>query len=132
MTPFDWFNQVTQKTGTDVDLSDWNTFMVNRIASMNKRTVWIADEMNKNTGLTSQQVFDFYYNMMPKGKVYNKYIKSSKGDEVLDIIQQVYKISAGEARSYVDLLTDEDIAHLRDYLFTGGVEQKKSSKATKS
>lgn len=131
MTPFDWFNVVTQKSEAPDDFSEWNTFMVNRIASMGKNTLWAADEMNKNSGLTSKQVFDFYYHVLPKGKIFNKYAKSGKSDEVIDLLQQVYKISASEARTYSELLTPEDIDRLKEYLFTGGEVKKKEKKGAK-
>lgn len=130
-TPFDWFKILTEKTDDDPDLSDWNSFMINRVVSMGKNLVWASDAMNENSSITPKMAFDFYYNTLPKGRVFNKYAKSSKPDETIELLQQVYRISKSEALEYESLLTPEDIQSLKDYLFTGGTEKKAEKKAEK-
>jgi hypothetical protein len=133
MTPFEWFNVITESKKTEESLDDWNTFMINRIVSMGKSSVFVADHMNKNSGLSSQQVFDFYIHVLPKGRVYNKYAKTNKLDEDIELIQQTYKVSKSEAIQYLELLSDEDIKNLKDLLFTGGSDKKpKKEKETKN
>lgn len=124
MTPFDWFNVITETKQTEESLDDWNTFMVNRIVSMGKSSIFVADHMNKNSSMSNQQVYDFYVNVLPKGRVYNKYAKATKLDEDIELIQQTYKVSKQEAVQYLELLSDDDLKQMKDLYFTGGSDKK--------
>ncbi len=141
MNIFDWANQVFYYK------KDWNTFnekerksfqsyMINRIVSMNKDYIQIVNYFQKySIGLLeSREVYKWYCDILPKKKQWNKYIKNrqQKNYEVwlIDIIRKYYKVNSKESITYLNLLfqSKEGKMELKKILEAYGTETKKIRK----
>lgn len=141
MNIFDWANQVFYYK------RDWNTFnekerksfqsyMINRIVSMNKDYIQIVNYFQKySIGLLeSREVYKWYCDILPKKKQWNKYIKNKqqKNYEVwlIDIIRKYYKANSKESITYLNLLfqSKEGKMELKKILEAYGTETKKIRK----
>ena len=121
-TLFDVINHINEKSDTrDDDLVSFDQFMMNRAYSMRLDTIMFANEMNVLTSLSNSSnkdfvddmVYDFYYSMVPKGRVFAKWAKSSKDESVLiNAIMNKYKVNRQMAVSYTQLIDDNESALL--------------------
>jgi hypothetical protein len=126
LTPFESIAKLTalKEPHTEAELRNFNAFIVNRGFSMSKELVYFADLANWN-GMTAQQIHDFYFNLLPKKKVWSKWAKASKKDETLSLISRAYNISIREASMYFDLLSEEDVKKLEERVTYGGPTKRK-------
>ena len=96
---FEILKEVTGKNNNFIyDNNDsYPSFMINKYLSMDKRTIFFANEMNKNHFLRHRLQFDFYKYGIPKQKIFFKYVKNNKDKQIeeisakLNIRQEVIK-----------------------------------------
>lgn len=127
-SPFDFLNAINSKQ-IDPELSvvdGYNAFIVNRGLSQFPETVLYANEMNRFAFLPAQVQFDFYRFVIPKRKRFTKWAKTEK-DEKVDVIAEYYNYSHPKARAIVDLISSEELKHMKGVLSHGGTNSKKSS-----
>ncbi len=78
-----------------------------------------------------QQIYNLYKELIPKRKVFLKYIKSKnkgKNKELVEKISKYFKVGKAEVNSYIDILGKENIISLlRDM----GIEDKEAKKIMK-
>jgi hypothetical protein len=110
MSPFDIADTIFMKTGMiNPDEAGYDPFMMNRIASNNKDSVFFADALNKFPGLSKQMSYRFYYDALDKGKRYGKWHKQSKHEEIA-CIAKAYGVNKLRAAQYHALLGEDGIA----------------------
>ena len=120
-TIFDHLSFITDKkrpsdTLSDVDKKAFVPYLINRWLSMNWQLVEIVNELQKYTigQLSPKEVYQLYYDFLPKQRQFNKYIKGKKDDkynaELIELIAMHFQISEKEASEYIELylLTDKD------------------------
>ena len=85
MTIIDWMNQLlvhkkNWNSFSEPDQKTFNSFIINRWLSMDKDFIEIVNVFQKYAigTLESREVYKWYCDVLPKGKRYNKYIKSKK------------------------------------------------------
>ena len=83
MTLFDFLNEITyQKSDwesfSEEDKKAWNSFMINRFLSMNPDYIEFVNIIQKYQYLTDKQVYTLYKHLIPKRKIFLKYIKGKK------------------------------------------------------
>ena len=110
------------KNLSESEKKSFSIYMVNRFLSMNSELIEIVNYFQKfNHNLDSEIAFKLYYDVLPKKRVYLKYIKSMNevkyNSGLIDFLVIHYKISKQEAEDYlrIYMTTDNyktDLIHL--------------------
>ena len=131
---FDHINQITAVQNpnyweeiSDEDKKSWSNYMTHRFLSMKKEWIELVNELQK-FNLQPKDLYKLYTNILPKNKVWLKYIKRRKQMEypqwVLEIVSRDYQISLLEAKSYVDtyMMSEGGKIELREILLKYGAD----------
>ena len=136
-TLFEWLNEITvTKTPTEnFSEESWdkfNSYMVHRYLSMYIGYIDIVNYVQKINPTNKKQIYSIYREMIPKQKVWLKYIKSQtpkKNAELVDYVAEYFQCSLGEADHYIDIIRE---AGVRNILWEMGIEEKEQNKLVKS
>ena len=123
MTIFDWVNQILVHkkpwdSFTVEEQKKFSPFIINRFLSMDKELIEIVNMFQPYAigTLEPKDVYEFYRNLFPKGKRYNKYIKGKRDKkydkELLELVSRHYEVSKNESKTYIDLLSKKEIKEL--------------------
>ena len=123
MTIIDWINQVLVHKKdwndfTEDEQKSFNTFIINRWLSMDKEFIEIVNYFQKYSigTLEPREVYRWYCDILPKGKIFNKYIKGKKDKkydkELLDIIIKHFECSNIQARENLELINKNDLIQI--------------------
>ena len=123
MTIFDWINQmlVTKKHWdefTEDEQKKFSPFIINRWLSMDKEFIEIINMFQPYAiGLLEpKDVYEFYRNLFPKGKRFNKYIKGKKdkkyNTELIDIMVTHFECSKSQVKDYLDLIAKDELIEI--------------------
>ena len=120
MTVFNWLEEITVKKTppnnfTQQDWDDWNSYMVHRFLSMNTEYINIVNFVQNINPQNKKEIYTIYREMIPKRKIWNKYIKSqNKKDskELAKIIANLLLIGSDEASSYINILGKDKITKI--------------------
>jgi len=104
--------------------SDYVPFLVNRGMSMNPDTVLYAQDMNLSPNLDRILQYKYYLYSVRKKKRYSSWAKKIKVDDNMKIISEYYGISIKKAKECSDMISSEDLDHMKSYLEKGGVKKK--------
>ena len=137
MTVFNWLNEITVKKTPSTqfekeDWDGWNSYMVHRFLSMNKGYINIVNLAQKFHPTVKEGLYNFYKEILPKKKIWNKYIKNqNKKDtkELSNILSDYFKIGLDESSSYIPVLEKKVITEI---LYSIGKEKKEINKLIKS
>ena len=132
---FDWLNEITVVKTPPEDISKeswekWNSYMVHRYVSMNIDYIDIANYVQKINPQNKQQIYSIYREMIPKKKLWLKYIKNENKKnykEVSEYIAEYFECSLGEADHYIDIIPSS----VESILWEMGVDEKESKKLIK-
>jgi len=139
-TIFDHISAITENQSkkywdelTDLDKSNFSIFIINRFLSM--KSDWVGFiNYAQQFPLKSKEVYRLYSNVLPKGKVWLKYIKAKNvkkyPDWVVDHICSYFECSKKEANEYINLfyLSEKNRAELKEILEKYGSEPKEIKK----
>ena len=113
-TPWDTLDEASQKS--------FSPYLINRWLSMNPDYIEIVDMFQQYTigPLNKKQVYQLYFDILPKQKTFNKYIKGKKQDkynkDLVKMIADHYQVARIEAEEYIGLLgKDNLISILKKY-----------------
>jgi len=131
-----WLNEITlYKTPinqiADNSWDSFNSYMVNRFISMNIEYCELAEYAQIFPYEEKEQLYNFYREMIPKKKVFLKYIKDQskkKNGELIKILAEHFECSFREAEDYIDVLEKNIIKQI---LETRGIEEKEIKKLVK-
>jgi hypothetical protein len=131
-----WLNEITLYKTPIEDISEeswdkWNSYMVHRYLSMNINYVELANYIQTLPYDNKQQIYLIYREMIPKNKVFLKYIKSRTKKQPATLVEYVakhFECSLGEAEEYIDILRENGV---RSVLYKMGVEDKEVEKLLK-
>ena len=123
MTIFDWVNQILVHkkpwdSFTEEEQKKFSPFIINRFLSMDRELIEIVNMFQPYAigTLEPKDVYEFYRNLFPKGKRYNKYIKGKRDKkydkELLELVSRHYEVSKNESKTYIDLLSKKEIKEL--------------------
>jgi len=137
---FDHINQITATQNpnyweeiSEEDKKSWSNYMVHRFLSMKTDWIELVNELQRYN-IEPKSLYKFYTDILPKRKVWLKYIKRRKQMEypqwVLDIVSKDYQVSLLEAKSYVDtyMMSEGGKLELREILLKYGADQKEVEK----
>jgi hypothetical protein len=137
MTLFDWLEEITVKKTPPGDFSkeswdSFNSYMVHRYLSMDINYIELVNYVQKINPQNKKQIYTIYREMIPKKKVWLKYIKPSKKQRppyVAEYIAKYYECSLGEADYYIDIIREPGVRHI---LWQMGIDQKEQDKLVKT
>ena len=123
MTIFDWVNNILVYKKpwdefTEDEQKKFSPFIINRWLSMDKDFIEIVNFFQKYAigTLESREVYNWYCDILPKGKRFNKYIKGKKNKkydkEMINIISNHFEVSKQESKDYIDLLDKQEIKEI--------------------
>ena len=121
--PFDWLNSINHKK-EDIMFDDeaekgYSQFMVARGLSYFQDTVLLANEMNIAPGIDNRMHYDFLRTAVRPRKRFSKWMKKTVADKN-EVIKEYYGYSDAKAESVADLISDEDVKHMKAVLSKGG------------
>jgi hypothetical protein len=136
-TLFDWLEEITVKKTPPGDFSEeswdsFNSYMVHRYLSMDINYLELVNYVQKISPQNKKQIYTIYREMIPKKKVWLKYIKPSKKQRPQNIVEYVakyYECSLGEADYYIDIIQEHGV---RNILWQMGIDQKEQDKLVKT
>jgi len=142
---------------TDNDWENFNSYMVHRFVSMSPYYVEVADYAQSMLPTMKKEIYNFYKEMLPKKKVWLQYIKSKTKDinrdlveemipkrkiwlqyiktknkqvnkELVEKIAEYYEVGTSDARSYINVITDEEMPTILGEM---GLDKKEIKKLLK-
>tara|TARA_R100001244_G_scaffold25158_1_gene25763 strand:- start:13 stop:426 length:414 start_codon:yes stop_codon:yes gene_type:complete len=137
MTIFNWLEEITVKKTppnnfTQKDWDDWNSYMVHRFLSMNISYIDIVNFVQSINPQNKKEIYTIYREMIPKRKIWNKYIKNMNKKDSKDlkkIIADKLSIGSDEAGTYIPLLGKVGITEMLNDL---GYEKKEIKQLVKT
>ena len=137
MKIFDWLNQITYEkqpwnSFTEEDKKSFEPYMIHRFLSMNPDYIEFVNLVQTFPYSDKGKIYNIYLYMIPKKKMFLKYIKSSKTkkqEKLLKHIAFYYECSLGEAEEYIDILREHGVKNILNKL---GVEEKEQKKLLKN
>tara|TARA_R110002153_G_scaffold145644_1_gene296994 strand:+ start:2187 stop:2627 length:441 start_codon:yes stop_codon:yes gene_type:complete len=133
---FGWLDEITLKkshpdTFSESSWDKWNSYMVHRYVSMNLDYIDIVNYVQKISPQNKKQIYTIYKEMIPKRKLWLKYIKSQNKNnyqELSEYISKYYECSIEESNQYITIL---EASGVEDILSKMGVDEKESKKIIK-
>ena len=130
---FGWLNELTFiKSPTskfkEEAWDDFNAYMIHRFVSMYQDYVEIANIAQRFHPTDKKGIYNFYREMLPKKKMFLRYIKSKikkRPKEILEPIAKYYECSFEEANNYITLLSSNKIETILKHIGTNDKEVKK-------
>lgn len=86
---------------SEEDQKSWNTFMENKILSMNPDNLEVVDLIQMHSNMPPHAVHAFYCSILPKGYRFIPLLKKGGNLEQIKAIAAYYNISRREAREYL-------------------------------
>jgi len=135
-TLFEWLNEITTHKTPPQEISQeswdkFNSYMIHRYVSMDMNYIDIVNYVQKINPQNKEQIYSIYREMIPKKKVYLKYIKNENKrnyQELAEYIAEYLECSLGEADMYVDILQEHGV---RGILWKMGVDENETEKLIK-
>ena len=94
-------------TYTEGDWKAYNTYMMNKWLSMNPHVTEIINFIQKYYSLDKQIHYKMLSDILPKQKLFSKYIKGKKVDkynpELVKLVASHYEISRKEAKERIEM-----------------------------
>ncbi|MFA5152698.1 MAG: DNA polymerase clamp loader subunit A [Clostridia bacterium] len=116
---FDHINGLTAsdpkyfKKLSDSEKKSFSIYMVNRVLSMHPDLIEAVNYFQKfNHMLDSEIVFRLYYDILPKKRMYLKYVKAMHevkyNKDIVDFLVMHYRISTDEAKDHLKIYLSND------------------------
>ncbi len=136
MNLFDWLNEITYtkrdwNSFTEDEQSSFSPYIVHRYVSMYYGYVDIANIAQKLPMTESEKIYTIYKTMLPKKKMFLKYIKSKNkksNKELLQYISGYFKCSFREADNYITILKNKGVKSILEEM---GINEKEIKKLLK-
>lgn len=126
MSPFEILKSINETKEdilkTEQDEKSYSSFIVNRGLSFFLDTVFQANEMNQKHHLDSRLQFAYLLNTVRQKKRYGKWLKAEKLKD-LDLVKEYYGFGNEKAKDALKILSDDQLAFIREKLHPGGVEK---------
>lgn len=131
-----WLNEITlHKTPiegiSEESWDSWNSYIIHRYVSMDINYIELVNYIQTIPYENKKQIYTIYSEMIPKKKVFLKYIstkKKKKNVELADYVAKYFECSLGEADEYIDILQKTGV---RGILYKMGIEDKVIDKLLK-
>ena len=95
------------------------SFIINKCLAPFNNTIMLVNEMNYHNHLDNKLQYDFLLNSLKREKRFASWMKASKVTN-LEYVKEYFGYNNQKARAALDILTDEQIATIKDKLNKGG------------
>lgn len=126
----DYFDQLDEK-----EKKAFSPYMINRIISMTPEYLEVVNEFQKYLGqVGGRETYLFYSQILPKQRMYSKYVKGSKETEVdfwvVELIAHHHQISREDAKYYISIMrkSEDGKTALKNIMAAYGTDPKKIKK----
>ena len=128
MGPFEYTKTINETKRNLIDEDpevekDYIPFLVNRSLGYFMDTIMYANEMIQKNSLDHKLQYDFLLNIIRPRKRFSKWLKKSKDDNI-DLIKKFYGYSYTKSKDVVDILSEDQLKHIRSKLDTGGLRKE--------
>ena len=117
----------TKERLLDSDDEDWEKkyppFIVNKCVYPFQDTIMLVNEINQLHHLDKKLQFDFLLNSIRSRKRFTPWLKASRIED-LEYVKEYYGYSNDKAKQALDILTDEQIATIKQKLRKGGMNNE--------
>ena len=114
----------TKERLMDGEDEDWEKkyppFIVNKCVYPFQDTIMLVNEINQLPHLDKKLQFDFLINSIRSRKRYTPWLKAKKIED-LQYVKEYYGYSNEKAKQALDILSDEQIATIKEKLNKGGL-----------
>jgi len=91
------------------DIKTFDIYMINKYLSMNQEWIFIVNYLQKYTlSMPKEIVYKLYSSILPKSKIFLKYVKASDNhsfnNELINVFCIHFECSKKEAKEYIELL----------------------------
>ena len=122
MNLFKWINELfvgkrDWNSFSDADRKTFSPFMINRYLSMGEDFLPLVNHFQNYVinEMPHGIVYRFYCDLLPKKKMYLKYIKGKKdkfNKEIIDYIVEYFEVSRLQASEYISLIPKDNLRNL--------------------
>lgn len=134
-TLFEWLDEIMLHKSSPEEISTeswekWNSYMIHRYVSMNIHYIDIVNYVQKINPQNKQQIYSIYREMIPKKKLWLKYIKNQNKrnyQELAEYVAEYFECSLGEADHYIDIIPKS----IEGILWEMGVGEEETKKLFK-
>ena len=122
----DYLNAInhTKETLLDSEDKEWEKkyppFVVNKCVYPFQDTIMLVNEINQLPHVDKKLQFDFLINSIRSRKRYTPWLKAKKIED-LQYVKEYYGYSNEKAKQALDILSDEQIATIKEKLNKGGL-----------
>ena len=111
------------------DKKSWSNYMVHRFLSMKSEWIEVVNEVQQYWELKPKSVYQFYTDVIPKGRTFLKYTKSKKKSKIekwaMDILCQHFEDSSQNIEKTLDIM-GKDVVY--SIISKYGVDEKQLKK----
>ena len=133
---FGWLDEITVKKSHPDSFSEkswdnWNSYMIHRYVSMYIGYIDVVNYVQKISPQNKKQIYTIYREMIPKKKLWLKYIKNENKKnykEISNYIAEYFKCSLREADEHIYILRKSGV---KDILCEVGFDEKEANKLLK-
>jgi hypothetical protein len=133
---FGWLDEIMLHKSNPQNISEeswdkWNSYMIHKYLSMNIDYIDIVNYVQKINPNNKKQIYTIYQEMIPKKKLWLKYIKNTNKTnfkQIPEYVAEYFNCSLGEAEEYIYLLRKQGI---KGILWDMGVNEKEADKLIK-
>ena len=140
---FDHMSGLTDKKKSwdilsEADKKSFTPYIVNRWLSMNMDFIELINELQRYTigQITPAETYKIYYDILPKQRQFNKYIKGKKADKynpaLVELISQHFAVSEKEAKEYIEIYFEQNLNELKSIIKKYGKTDKEVEKLLKN
>ena len=120
----DWLNSININKENLIDEDpliekDYPPYIINRCLSEHLDCIMFVNELNKSPNLAKKLQYDFLLNSLRKRKRFSPWLRKDQIKD-LDLVKRYYGYSNEKAKQVLNILTTEQLSHIRDRLETGG------------
>ena len=142
MKLFDWVSEVKTKkrkwdSFSESEQKTFSPYMIHRFLSMNQNYIEIVNDFQKYWSLEPKQVYEFYWDVLPNKRSFDRYIKNTKKDRfgssgiikdtewVIDILCKYFQESKNHINEYLYLIADSELKTILEMYGTDPKQIKK-------
>jgi len=120
---FDFVNDISHEKKyifNDEVSGQYNMYITNKAFSYHIDTIFIANKINQYQFIDKKMHYDFLFNSIRARKRFAEW-NHYTDDKNLELVKKYYNYNVHKAREALQLLTEEDLKNIENYLDTGGV-----------
>lgn len=123
---------------SDSDKKSFTPYIINRWLSMNMDFIELVNELQRYTigQVSPEETYKLYYDILPKQKQFNKYIKGKKADKynpaLVELLSMHFLVSEKEAMDYIDIYQETSLNTLKEIIKKYGKTDKEVDKLLKN